>query len=104
MASVKGWTALLRGFFATTILPSLAPRDGDTFGAPKKTPPPLADLRATMRKMLIADYGEPLEQTAEEALATYVPSWDMLADDGSVWMHRWNAAGESVSVQREPLP
>ena len=39
MASVKGWTALLRGFFATTILPSLAARDGDGFGAPKKTPP-----------------------------------------------------------------
>lgn len=57
-----------------------------------------------MRRMLVEDYGEPLEPTAEEALATYVPSWDMLTDDGSVWTRTWNAAGEFVSVQSEPLP
>ncbi len=104
MASVKGWTSLLRGYFATTILPTLAPRIGDGYGDPRKDPPPLADIRATLRQMLIDGYGEPLEATAEEALATYVPSWDTGTDDGHVWMHKWGADGLFVSVMSEPLP
>lgn len=105
MASVKGWTSLLRGYFDNTILPTLAPRRVDGgFGAPIKTPPPLADIRATLRQMLIDGYGEPLEATAEEALATYVPSWDTLDAYERVWTHKWGADGLFVSVMSEPLP
>ncbi len=104
MASVKGWTSLLRGYFATTILPTLAPRIGDGYGDPRKDPPPLADIRATLRQMLIDGYGEPLEATAEEALATYVPSWDTLDAYERAWTHKWGADGLFVSVMSEPLP
>lgn len=103
MATERAWTNLLRGYFTTGILPTLAPRDGDGFGAPRKTPP-ISDVRATLRDMLIGVYGAPLEETAEGALTNYVPSWDSLAADGRVWTHKWDAAGELVSVQSEPLP
>ena len=78
MTSVRGWTALLKGYFTTTILPTIWGSMGFRSGGDKKT---LAEVRAQLESMLRADYGDMADQpNAREALATYIPSWTWEAD------------------------
>lgn len=78
MTSVRGWTALLKGYFTTTILPSMWGEMGFRSGGDKKT---LAEVRAQLESMLRDDYGDMADQpNACEALATYIPSWTWEAD------------------------
>lgn len=78
MTSVRGWTALLKGYFTTTILPSMWGEMGFRAGGDKRT---LAEVRAQLESMLRDDYGDMADQpNAREALATYIPSWTWEAD------------------------
>lgn len=105
MASEKAWTAVLKGYFTTTILPSIASRDGDGFTGPRGTPPDLDEIRATFRRLLAESYGEPLEATAEAALSSYLPSWESVGQYDITYINRWSPeTGASESVAQAPSP
>lgn len=105
MASERAWTAVLKGYFTTTILPGLAPRDGEGFGGPRGNPPDLPEIRATLRRLLTESYGPPLEATAEAALLSYLPSWSSVGANDVVYVHRWSPeTGAFESVAQEPAP
>lgn len=78
MTSIRGWTALLKGYFTTTILPSMWGEMGFGSGGDKRT---LAEVRTQLESMLRDDYGDMADQpNAREALAAYIPSWTWEAD------------------------
>ena len=106
MSSERAWTAVLKGYFTTTILPGLAPRSGEGFGGPRRDDvPPLPEIRATLRRLLTESYGSPLEATAEAALSSYVPSWSSVGANDVVYVHRWSVAtGAFENVAQEPAP
>lgn len=105
MASERAWTAVLKGYFTTTILPSIAGRDGDGFSGPRGNPPDLNQIRATFRRLLTESYGEPLEGPAEAALSSYIPSWLSVGAHEVVYIHRWSpATGAFESVVAESSP
>lgn len=77
--SVRGWTALLKGYFTTTILPRLWGPMGFRRASNEQTT--LAEVRTELGAMLRADYGDQADRpNAREALASYIPSWTWSAD------------------------
>ena len=80
MTSVRGWTALLKGYFTTTILPQIW---SEIFGlrTDAETRWTLPTVRAELDRIFRGHYGTQAEEPeAREALATYIPSWTWEAD------------------------
>ena len=80
MASVKAWTALLRGYFTTSILPRLW---SEVFGlrTDAATTWTLPVVRAELDRIFRGHYGAQAEEPeAREAVGTVIPAWSWDAD------------------------
>ena len=101
MTSIKGWTAVLKGYFDTTILPKIAhvaphPLAGQLRS---RDVPTLAKVRLDLQAMLKDQYGDlALEENAQAALKAYKPGWwtESVTPLGTV--HRWHTWDEQTGV------
>jgi hypothetical protein len=104
MTSIKGWTAVLRGYFDTSILPTVsyvAPHP--EAGLPRAVIPPLNEIREKLLRMLVDQYGSMAnEENAVAALKDFVPGWWQTYENaaGGEVNHWWSWAPESLEFLR----